>query len=103
MERKIIIVGNPAPFHVGAHFAIAARSLGWSVTICDTARAYLANPLWRKVNWWLLGRRPAKLRAFSHDVIAECRAHGPDFLLTTGMAPLSAEAVGQIRAMSIRC
>jgi spore maturation protein CgeB len=102
MEKRIVIVGNPASFHVGAHFANAARKLDLDVTFCDATTAYSTNRIWRTVNWRLMGRRPARLNVFSDEVRRACEQARPAIVLSTGLAPLDHLAVLALRRMNIR-
>ena len=101
-EKKLMIVGHPAPFHVGAHFRHAARRLGLAVELCDANEAYRA-PAWQaKLNWWCRGRRPSRLRAFGRAVVEQCRLWRPRWLLATGIAPLARETLIEIGRLGIR-
>jgi spore maturation protein CgeB len=102
-RRRITIVGNPSPFHVGAHFLNAARELNLDVTFCDATHAYSANRIWRTINWRLLGRTPARLNAFSNEVLKTCAQTKPRILLSTGLAPLNRTAILALREMNVRC
>ena len=101
MIKTVALVGNPNAIHAGAHFANAARSLGLQTSVCNSDEAYIANLLWRKVNWWLLDHRPARLNAFSDEVVSVCEQHRPAALLTTGLAPVSSRALNRIRRLNI--
>jgi hypothetical protein len=99
---RLLIVGNAEPTHVGAHLVRAARALGLVVTLCDTREAYAGPWLVNKVNWWLRGRRPTRLTNFSRWVVAEARSFGPDWVLATGLAPLSADALDELGKTGVR-
>ncbi len=96
---KVLVVGDPGVFHVGAHLSRAAAALGLRVMFCDATKAFGA-PAWvTKVNWWLRGHRPPRLRAFSRQVAEACREFLPSWMLTTGLAPVEAwalEAIGKL-------
>ena len=99
--RRLLIVGHADPVHVGSHFLHAAASLGHDAEMCESAAAFAA-PRWRqRLNWWLRGRRPSRLRAFSEHVVETARRTSPDVVLTTGLAPLDGralQAIGQLGA-----
>jgi hypothetical protein len=98
----LLLVGNPGPVHVGAHLYAAARELGLAVTFCD-AEAAFGGPAWLgKVTWRLAGHRPPRLRQFSQQVVAACRAARPDWVLTTGLAPVEAQALRAIGELGVR-
>jgi spore maturation protein CgeB len=99
-EKRVLIVGNPAPFHVGAHFANAARTLGCQVTFADSTTAYSGNFFARKLSWHLFGRRPAKLRKFSEDVL-ELASKPKTLLLATGIAPLNGSTLRSLRERGV--
>src|SRR5438270_2418937 len=104
MERRCIaIVGNPSPFHVGAHFLNAARKLNLDVSFADVTTAYSSNRLYRAIGWRLLGRKPTWLNSFSDEVFKTCERTGPTMLLSTGLAPLNRATIGALRAMEVRC
>ncbi len=102
-RRRITIVGNPSPFHVGAHFLNAARELNLDVSFCDVTRAYSANRIWRTINWRLLGRRPGRLNIFGSEVLKACERTQPAILLSTGLAPINRATILALREMNVRC
>ena len=76
MKQTLLLVGNPDPTHIGAHLRHGAEALGIETEMCDLTGAY-EGPLWRnRINWWLLGRRPTRLREFSAKVLETCRRAG---------------------------
>jgi hypothetical protein len=97
MKTKVLIVGNPRETHVGRHLVNGAASVGIEAEIMDLAQAY-QGPRWLKsLCWHLLGKRPQRLERFSRQVIDRIRDWQPDLLLTSGLAPLSAKALTQVR------
>ncbi len=102
IEDSLAIVGNPEAVHVGAHFLEAGQTLGLKVNILDVRRAY-DGPWWiAKANWWLNGRRPTRLGAFSAYVLEECTRLKPRWLLATGTAPLDRRALEGLAKLGIR-
>jgi hypothetical protein len=98
---RLLIVGNADEVHVGAHFRHAALSLGLETEFCDTDAAFAA-PRWLRVaSWRLLGHRPVRLREFSAHVVDTARRFRPDLVLTTGIAPLEADALRDLGALGI--
>lgn len=71
-------------------------------TFCDVQKAYNGPLLWRKLNWSLRGHRPARLAAFSLEVIRLCQQLEPGVLLSTGLAPIDAPALGAIQRQGVR-
>jgi spore maturation protein CgeB len=96
---KLVLVGQFADEHLGFHLSGAARDLGLDLYPLDASKAYAGSGLQRRANWWLRGRRPNRLASFSGEVERCCREVKPDFVLTTGLAPVEAAALRQIRAM----
>jgi spore maturation protein CgeB len=102
MKQTLLLVGNPDASHVGAHLKRAAEGLGLETVACDVTEAY-DGPLWRnRVNWWMRGRLPTRLQAFSAKVLETCRDVRPTWLLTTGIAPLEEGALKEIGKLQIR-
>ncbi len=101
-NQRLLLVANPEEIHVGAHFLEGAASLGLEARIEDVRQAF-AGPRWlNRVNWWLRGRRPTRLRAFSREVVAACKDRQPRWLLTTGIAPLDRPALEEIGRLGIK-
>jgi hypothetical protein len=103
-KLQLLIVGNAAPIHVGAHFHRAAGELGLSVELCPSADAFRGSWLRLKLNWWLRNRRPSQLTQFGRQVVQICRTERPAWLLATGLAPLDREAleeIGQLHVMRL--
>jgi len=99
---KLLVVGNPADFHVGAHFRRAAESLGWPVVFSDVRVAYGTGRLVRSLFFHCFGRRPVRLGAFSRLVRQVAREEGCTHLLATGLAPLRAAELADIRSARVR-
>ena len=89
----LILVGNPDPIHIGGHLRAAAEALRIPIRFCDSGHAFRAGALIAKFNWWLRGHRPTRLRAFSEEVVRTCLDSQADCLISTGIAPLDAEAL----------
>jgi spore maturation protein CgeB len=101
-SRRLLIVGYPGTFHVGAHILHAAQQVGCEVVLCDSARAYKASRIWRKIKW-SFDRSPARIKQFGEEVVATCKERRSELLLTTGLAPLTAGALHQLRTLGVRC
>ncbi len=100
-DRTLVLLGNPGVTHVGAHLYHAAKSLGLRVILVNTLEAF-AGPIWvRKINWWVRGHRPPRLRQFSGQLVRLCREIRPTWLLATGLVPLTAAALKEIGQLSI--
>jgi hypothetical protein len=98
----LLLVGNPGVVHVGAHLQAAARDLGLGVTFCNAEEAFGGPAAIGKLTWRLGGHRPPRLRQFSRQVVAACESARPDWVLTTGLAPLEAWALRAIGSLGAR-
>lgn len=101
-EMRLLIVGNPEPFHIGAHLRDAADELGIAAMICDVRAAFAAPALERKLVWHLLNKRPPRLDDFNVQVLNTCRQFQPTHLLATGIAPLTEATLTNLNAQGIR-
>ncbi len=99
---QLVLIGDAAPSHVGAHFFRAAGSLGLTVELVDVNEAFGGPALLSRANWWLRGHRPARLGRFGRRVAAVCRERRPAWLLTTGVAPLSRKVLAEVGSLGIR-
>lgn len=100
-DQGLVIIGNPNPTHVGAHFVNAAKTLGVSVRLCDSGVAFDAFWPVVKLNWWLRGHRPPRLRQFSRQVLETCESTKPTWILLTGLAPVDRTVLEKIGSMGI--
>ena len=98
---RLLLVGNPDPVHVGAHFRNAAETLSMAARFCDVRAAFDASAWRRKLDWWARGHRPSRLAEFSAEVVAAAREHRADLLLAVGLAPLTAAALDQLGALGV--
>jgi spore maturation protein CgeB len=99
---SLMLVGNPGVVHVGAHLDAAARQLGLGITFCNAEEAFGGPALIGKITWRLAGHRPPRLPQFSRHVVAACQATRPDWVLTTGLAPVEAQALRAIGDLGAR-
>ena len=100
----MLLVGNGAEEHVGAHFRHAAQDLKIPVHFMDVRQAGHGSLLRSKINWWCRDHRPNRLGEFSEEAVLQCRSHQPKCLLSTGLAPLTAdclERIGRVGVMRI--
>ncbi len=98
---SLLLVGNPQPTHIGGHWLNAARRLAQPASLADVNEASAAPRLMRMLWWHLLGHRPPHLDRFSADLVRRCSIEKPKLVLTTGLAPVNASALAQLRAMGI--
>ncbi len=95
-HASFALCADVGPGHLGLHFLKAAEKSGLAVSLLDRRSAYEGNFLLRQIKWRLLDRRPVGLEAFSRKTAEFFRSKKHDFLLATGLAPLTAEALSEI-------
>jgi hypothetical protein len=98
---SVLIVGNDGGTNVGASLLRAARTLGIPADLADARAAYDAPRSVARFNWWVRGRRPTHLSAFSRSVIERWRANPPARLIAAGLVPLDATALEDARTRGI--
>ncbi|HBY62991.1 MAG TPA: hypothetical protein DEH78_24470 [Solibacterales bacterium] len=98
---EVVVVGSRGGTHIGGSFERAAgRDL--SVRLIDSGSAFEGPRLVRAASWRLLGRRPLHLDAFGESVVESCRRSQPAVLVATGLAPLSARRLEQLRRLGVK-
>ena len=102
-DLRLLIVGNPETTHVGHHLHYAAQQEGVTVELCDTRDAFASSWPVIQLNWRLRGHRPPRLRSFGRRVVKACHQFEPQWLLATGLAPLNASALQQMKQMGVVC
>src|SRR5262245_30229255 len=103
LSGRVLIVGNSGEAHVGRHLERAATEIGVTAHLFDVSAAYEGYGVQRRIDWWLRGRRPSRLRAFSAEVVHACRDFRPDWVISTGIAPLTAKALEECRRLTGVC
>lgn len=99
---KLLIVGNRSGTNVGGCLERAAAELGIDTHVAE-AKMAMDAPLWvNRFNWWLRGRRPTRLEAFGRHVVGLCEKWRPEWLLATGIAPLSARVLSAVGSLGVR-
>ena len=94
-------MGNSGIVHVGAHLLNGAKQLGLRSQLYDVNDAFDA-PWWlNKFNWKFRGRRPTRLKKFSQQIVQACRELQPRWLISTGLAPIEAQALKEIGAVGV--
>jgi hypothetical protein len=99
---RLVIVGNDGGTNVGASLVRAARAVGCDVTLVDARDAYAAPRVVARLNWWLRGRRPTRLAAFSRHVLDVCTRVEPGVLLATGIAPIDRPTLDALSSRGIQ-
>ena len=102
-RRRLAIVGAFDGTHVGASLGRAAVRRHMTLTRFDTAGAMRATRLRRAALWHFAGHRPARLAAFSAEVVAGCAETPPSLLIATGTAPLTRPALRRLRDIGVVC
>jgi spore maturation protein CgeB len=101
MDRKLLLIGNAGEVHVGAHLRRALEGMEIAAEFCNAEEAF-GGPTWQcRMNWWLRGHRPSRLRQFSERVLRICHDFRPAAMLTTGIAPVEANALKAIGKMGV--
>ena len=101
-ETRIVFVAYDAEGHVGQHLIEAATKLGIPYRIISPAIAFDSSWLLSKLNWHLRGHRPARLDHFGQRATILCENFRPTHLIATGIAPLPAGALREIRHGGVR-
>ena len=94
---KLLIVGNPLEHHVGAHFLAAARELGWEVDLVDVRGAWSRSRWVNRFCRTFLDAFPVHLGSFSDQLLDHAAAFDPQFILATGVAPVSERTLALMR------
>jgi spore maturation protein CgeB len=95
-RARLLIVGFHGGASVGDSLARAAAKLAISVAFVDAAQAFAAPRFIAAAAWHLADHRPVKLTVMSRHVVSECARVRPEWLISTGLAPVSAEALEEI-------
>ena len=101
-DHRLVIVGGDGGTNIGASFRRAAESLRVPVEFCDMRRAFEGPRAMARINWWMRGRRPTRLKEFSNDVVDVCRRFQPSLLIATGLAPLEQQSLRRIQASGVQ-
>jgi hypothetical protein len=99
---SLLILGYQTGISVGDSLARAASNAGVATTFVDAERAFAAPKLVAAASWRLAGHRPPALGAMSRRVVAACQEVTPRWLLCTGLAPITADALVKIGTLGIK-
>ena len=104
-RAEVVIVGTAGGTHVGGSLLRAANRLGCRATLLDVERAYRGPALLRALVWRLGGHRPLGLNRFANHVVSEVSAQPMpgQVVVTTGAAPVTGQALRQLKAAGVRC
>jgi hypothetical protein len=100
--KALAIVGNEGATNVGESLRRAAISAGYQVHLFNSFEAAGGSRVIRALSW-RVDRKPPHLSWFSNMVVERCARSTLDFLIATGAAPLTAEALRRLRAAGITC
>ena len=101
MTAKIMVVGGALETNVGLSLHQAASSLGIASEMVDTLPAFAGPKLLRALHWRFNDRRPVRIEEFSDSVVQRCHQSRPDILISTGIAPLSSNALKTLSSLNI--
>jgi len=102
--KKLLIIGRKGGTHIGESLQQACQGLKESIDckFVDVQSAYASSLLWSKINYHLLGKRPANINYFNQNVLKTCHEFQPDYLLSTGIAPLTKETLDKLSQKGIK-
>jgi spore maturation protein CgeB len=98
---RLLLVVNPASFHVGGHLVEAATAMGVQYEMADTQKA-VGGKFWRRVSWRLNDKRGGRQKQFCRDVIEQVERFRPTWLLATGNCPLNALTLRRIADSGVK-
>jgi spore maturation protein CgeB len=98
--NKLALLGTLGGTHIGGSLARCAARLGIESIWFDADKASARPRLLRSLSWHL-GRRPLYLNQFSNKLVKACAEAKPEFLLATGMSPLTESALRALRQLGI--
>ncbi len=101
VNSGLLIVGNTGGTNVGGSFLRAAMKLGLEVQLVEMSLAMRAPAFVRRFNWWVRGRRPTRLNQFSNQLVKTISETRPQYLLATGTAPITREAMEAIGRLGV--
>ena len=100
---RLLIIGNRSGSNVGGSFARACDEIGVSFSQIESEGAMRGPALPRRLLWHFWDHKPIRLEEFSAEVVEFCRTRRPSVILSTGIAPLTAEALGRIKKLGCYC
>ncbi|KYC36866.1 hypothetical protein WA1_45230 [Scytonema hofmannii PCC 7110] len=99
---KIIITGGTGGTNVGDALFKAALNSNLKPVFVNMQSAFEASKLIKSINWHLRGRYPSRLQAFSQNIVQRCLAQQTEVLMTTGIAPISHQALSELSDRGIK-
>lgn len=98
---RVLIVGNRGGTNIGEAFERALPALGYEAEFIEMRRAMQAPALVRRLNWYLRGKRPTRLKAFGREVVAACQRQKPFCIVATGAAPLDVSTLQTLARQNV--
>jgi spore maturation protein CgeB len=101
-NTRLLIVGNDGGTNIGGSLLRAAQQLRLQAALVPSQEAMEAPAILRRFNWWVRGRRPTWLGRFNKRLLRTLDAARPEWLVATGPAPISREALQKMGEMGVR-
>lgn len=99
---RILLCGNRSGTNIGGALERCAIQQGHEVSVLEPELANSRFPLVQRFNWWLRGRRPAKLDWFDRLLLNSVEAEKPDVVLSVGISPPGESAAKRLAARRVR-
>jgi len=96
-----LLVGHRQGTHIGGALLRAAEQIPSQFVFQDYDLAYNGLKLVRQFSYHFLDKRPVGINVFNDKVESVCRAQKPDFLLATGLAPLTSQTLNKIGSLGV--
>ena len=101
-NMKLFILGGRGGTNVGESFYRAALSLNIQSKYFDVSAAFEGNQIIRYLARRLSDGKPMKLQEFSQNLVIQSRKNTPEFIITTGLAPVNEQALKEIGKMNVK-
>jgi spore maturation protein CgeB len=92
MQKRLLLVCNTSPEHLGGYLYNAAISMGIETAVHDV-RLAAEGPRWAAAAAWRLGRRPLRLGRYGKDLLEKCERFQPRLVICTGIAPVNRQVL----------
>lgn len=99
----LLIVGNSGGTNVAASFERSARQLGLVASLFDSKSAQSSSRLVNSLHWRLHDKRSPSMAPFGARLLDSIGQSQPRYLLTTGLAPVSADVLRAARQQGVLC
>jgi spore maturation protein CgeB len=97
----LFIVGGTGGTNIGDSFFREAQRCSLSPVLFDSGLAYQAPKWLQYASRYLMGNCPARLNEFSQELLDACLVQAPQWLITLGIAPVSASVLREIGRLGI--